>query len=422
MSQTLTTSLLSVAIDGHFAAAQTRDGGWLVTVPPEGAYVTSFQSSAGLSDACLNVRGGNMLSPPPEIRLPQPVRPGDALVVLARGSGRGDYWSPPGSSRNVEAMPVVFVPYAAGPGLLRPPAIGDGYAPRLYRQAPIPESAIRLGRLPRIVDVDRLGVDWSAWGAGKPDIPYLTKLLGRFCGELWSGWGTADKTPDRQHPGYGSYLAAVVSQAMVQLCSTASDEAKLPLALAVAQWGIDLVGAFADSRRHDLGGGHCAGRLPLVIMAGHLLGIEEMANARFLVPGTFQEDLAYVRGEWWFPGWDARWRFQLGGISDGSLCVSPPSTWGDPNSPTHSTWAWCFKYITQVVGAQVGTALAMQLMGREDAIGRPMVRMVQQFMQGPPADARAQLVDAGLSIPWGTDYSLDRGAGFCAAAWRRYAR
>lgn len=421
MSETLTTGLLSVELDGFLRAVRARDGGWIVTVPPSGATIVACRSSAGACRASLNVRGPNLLSPPATLRLPAAVVPGDALVLLAAGSGRGDYWPVDGRSSNVEAMPVVFVEYAAAPGYLRPPAIGDGSLVRLLRRTAVAESDVRLGRLPRVVDAAACTV--GGWGGETPTIPYLTALLGGFCGELWDSWATDTRTPDRQHPGYGSYLASVVSQALVQLCSTASDEQKLPLALAVVQWGLDLAGAFADGRRHVLGGGHCAGRKALVVMAGHLLGVEALAHPSAIVGPVFQEDLAYVAGDWWFGGdWNARWRFQLGGVGDASLCAQPPATWGAVVAPAHNTWAWAINgYMPQVVGAQVGTALAMRLMHREAAIGPAFVRMVEQWMQGPPAAARTELVAEGIALPWGTDYSVVRGAGFCAAAWRRYA-
>jgi len=67
--------------------------------------------------------------------------------------------------------------------------------------------------------------------------------------------------------------------------------------------------------------------------------------------------------------------------------------------------------------AQVGTALAMTLIGREREMG-PMVQMVRQFMQGPPAEADAALRAVGHQIPWGQDYATP--VGFCATAWKLY--
>lgn len=424
MTQTIRTGTLSVTIDGHLGAAQSRDGGWLVCVPPTGAYITSYTGDG----AALNLRGSNRDDVQGRhFAGPQRVVPGDALILVRGGSGRGDYPIDAESrSGIIEALPIVFVPYAVGPGLLRPPAIGNDTACRFLRgqAGPIPEEAVRLGHLPSVVDVDALDVDWTKWGAGKPGIQWLTAVFGKFCGETHDGWNTASFTPSRQHPGYGSYLAGAVSQAAVQLCSIASHEAKKPLALAITQWGLDLAGAFSDGRRHDVAGGHCAGRKALVVLAGHLLGIEALANPNAAVRDAFQEDRAYGSGVWWFgKEWDAVWTFNdAAAWSSGQHVAFPPGQWGNVQDAEHDSWAWALhSYLGQVVGAQVGTALAMRLLRREASMGRSYMRFVEQFMQGPPELAQAELQAAGIHVPWGRDYSVCRGAGFCAAAWRRYA-
>jgi len=78
-------------------------------------------------------------------------------------------------------------------------------------------------------------------------------------------------------------------------------------------------------------------------------------------------------------------------------------------------------YVPQVLGSQVGTAVAMKLMGREREMGAAFYRMVEQWMEAPPAEAQAQLEAAGIKLPWGTDYAVARGVGFCRAAWHATA-
>ena len=291
---------------GHLDAVQTRDGSWIVQVPLSGAQIRSHTGGA-----MLNVRGTNTVDiHTATIALPCAVAPCDALLVAVPGTGRGDYWGVPGRSACTEMMAVVFVPYAVSSELLRPPALGNSWLSRFFRSVPIPESAVRMDRLPSVVDVQALPVQWSSWGAAEPTIPYLTGLLRRFGGDCYDGWSTDTRTPDRQHPGYGSYYASVVSQSLVQLCSTASTEAKRPLAIAIAQRGLDLVGAFADGRRQLVLGGHCAGRKALIVACGHLLGVEALADPSSIVGPVFQEDLCYQPGAWWF-GWQATWRYRV---------------------------------------------------------------------------------------------------------------
>jgi len=426
-AQVLTESQLSVTVAGHSSAVQTRDGSWLVQVPARGARVVAYATTAGQCGASLNVRGTNEADiHTQQIVLPLAIVPGDALVVTSTATGpRAAYWPVEGRSAIDEAMTVVFVAYPVTPGLLRPPAIGNGFLARVFRSEPIPESMVDLARLPSIVEVDGLPVDWSAWGAARPDLDYLTGLLRRFGGDLYDGWSTDTRTPDHQHPGYGSAYSAVVSQALVMLCSTAPAAAKRPLALAVVQRGLDLLGAFCDGRTNYPSGGHMQGRKALVIVCGHLLGIAPFTDPSASIGASFQEDAYFevAPAAWWFgSGWTAGWRFESRAPFDGSQLRHPPSTWGAVGSPAHDTWAWMINgYMPQVLGSQVGTAVAMKLMGREREMGAAFYRMVEQWMEGPPAAARAELEAAGIKLPWGTDYAVVRGVGFCVAAWHATA-
>lgn len=420
--EALTTSQITVEVEGHLAAVRCRDGGWLVQVPSSGARVVGYSTSEGQVGAALNVRGTNQTDVHPAmLPLPCAIVPGDALVVASTGSGRGGYWGAPGRSVCDEMMAVVFVAYPVGPGLLRPPAIGDSWLARWFRSVAIPEDKVDLGRLPSVVDVAGLSVDWAAWGAAEPTIPYLTGLLHPFGGEAYDGWATDTRTPDHQHPGYGTAYASVVSQALVQLCSTAPAAAKRELALAVVQRGLDLIGAWCDGRRTYPLGGHAAGRKALIVATGHMLGVELLADPTAIVGPVFQEDGAFRAGTWWWgDDWSAVWAFRLEAPFDGRLLANPPATWGPVDAAAHDSWAWMVAgYLPQVVGAQVGTALAMRLLGRTREWGAHADAMVAQWMAGTPIEADAELRAAGIVLPWGRDYSLVRGAGFCAAAWRR---
>ena len=423
-AETLTTGQISVVISGHLSKAQTRDGGWIVQVPRNGAKILEYSTTEGSAGAVLNVRGNNVDNIHEQnLTLPRHVVPADALIVTSTynsSAGRAEYWSVPGRSAVDEMLPIIFVRYQARSEYLRPPAIGDGFLPRFFRSHPIPEAAIKMDRLPSVVDIDNLGVNWGGWGNARPDVAYLVGLLGPFGGDCYDGWNTDTKTPDFQHPGYGSYYASIVSQALVTLCSTEPLEERRLLAIAIAQRGLDLVGAFSDGRNNrPVGGGHMQGRKALLMMCGHLLNVRPFANPNRFIGKMFQEDVAFQAGEWWFgSGWNSTWGFSWQAPFNGGMLANPPSTWGDPNSSNHSTWAWMIGgYIPQVCGSQVGTALAMHLCHLDVEMGVNYMGMMKQWMDGPPAAAQEELLQAGIDIPWGTDYALDRGGDFCKRAW-----
>lgn len=415
-AQVLSDSELSVTVVGHYGAMQTRDKSWLVQVGPN-TRVTAYRSSAGAAGAALNLRGFNDRSVlEMQLTLPQAVTAGDALVVVSA--------SPPGSfSSTDEAMAVVFVPFDLQPGLLRGPAIGEGILPRFFRMNPISEAMVDMARCPSVIDMNRIykplgPIDPAGWGAARPTVSGLLAEIGKFSGEVVDGWPVHYHAPLKQHRGYGTFFAGQTSTALCVLMSTLPVEERRPLALALVQRGLDQIGATCDGRVLYPNGGHCQGRKALVLLTGHLLGVEEICWVSALFPNVFAEDQGFPAQQWWFGGgWKAGWAFSRG--ATGTQLANPPSTWGDRNAPNHDSWNWLFGYFGQVVPAQVGTALAMTLIGREQQMGG-MVQMVRQFMQGPPAAAQAQLRAAGHDIPWGTDYATP--AGFCATAWKLYGQ
>lgn len=434
--QTLTMGECSLTVAGHLGAWQDAGGGWTVQVPDNGAAIVAYSGGPGGGGCVLNWPG-NLNSdyggPPPtslQLTLPAAVVPEDAAIVASGAQqvgNRGAYpYGFPGRSVCDQAMPVVFVRWPVGPGYLRPPALGAGWLARFFRSMPVAESALHLEKLPSIIDMDALPVDWSAWGAGKTSIDYALALTRPFCGEFFGGWSTDSYTPDQQWPGYGREVATVQSVDNLWLCSTAPIEAKRPLAIAEAQLGFDLVGAFADGRRMINGGGHAAGRKAPVIWLGHLLGLELIADPSAVLGPVFQEDQAWFADApaWWF-GWWAGWRFKPaneGPAMSGALLRQQPTTWGDFEAPAHNTWGWAVNgYLEHSCGAQVGTALAMRLIGRSREWSTAADGMIAQFMAGPPPAARDALTAAGCRVVWGRDWHPGRGAGTQAAAWRVYA-
>lgn len=417
----LTADGCSLTITGELATYQTRDGSWLVQVGPNGCQVTDHNGGAAI-----NVRGTNEIDVHTQtLSLPLTANAADAIVVMLPGSGRAGYWSAQARSACINAMAVVFVSYPVTgvPALLRPPAIGNSWMARYLRSAPIYETQVNMSLLPSIVNVATLPVSWGTFGKAEPTIAYLTALFAKFSGECYSGWSTDTRTPDRQHPGYGSDLASVVSQSLVQLCSLSSTATKTPLAMALVQWGLDLAGAFSDGRTGTPNGGHMAGRKALIVLAGHLLGVEQIANPTAALGPVFHEDIRYAAGNWWSQsGWSARWKFQTNYPYDGTMLGRSPATWGDVNAAGHDTWAWAFNgYFGQTVGAQIGTALGMRLLGRSAAMGANFDGMIDQFMGPVRSQMITDLSAVGISIPWGTDYAIDRGLDFCMKAWLAYA-
>ena len=425
-SQTLTDRQISVTIVGHWGAVQTRDKSWIVQVPPTGCQITQISSSGGPWFAALNVPGDegtdiHSVSFP----LPRAVVPGDALVALS-GSAGGNPMPPirfaPTSSAIDEAMAIVFVPYAVTTGMLRPPALGRRTNPivNFFRTfGPIPESLVQMDKLPSVIDIATLPVNWTAWGSYVPTFQNTLDLWGngRFCGDLYDGWRAADRVPWTQHQGYGTYYVGAMSTSVLMLCSTAPAAAKAPLAFAMVQNGLDQVGAFADGRFLYPLGGHCWGRKTPIVLAGHLMGIEPFLNISNYVGEQFPED-SFFATTWWFGSatWTAGWQFSAGEFNN---FPNAPSTWGNPLSPTHSTFGWAVTYMGQVVPAQIGTALAAELMGYGDSLNPALIQMVDQFVRGPPPAAIQQLLTAGIApLPWGTDYAVP--TGFALQSWKKY--
>jgi hypothetical protein len=428
-AQTLSDREISVVVEGHLGAVQCTDKSWMVQVGPN-TRIVSYTSSNGSAGAGLNVRGFNPTSVlEMQLSLPRQVYENDALIVVSQSSS-GSF------SSTDQAMGVVFVsfPVAGQPKMFHGPLMGDGFLARFFRSIPIFESAVDMTKCPSVINFGQIyapngPVNPLAWGAAPPTVAGVLASIERFSGDFIDGWPVHYHAPSTQHAGYGTFFSGQVSTALCVMCSTLPEEDRRRIALAIIQRGLDQVGATCDGRVLYPLGGHCAGRKALIIVAGVLLNCEPFMNPSAFFPNTFQEDRGYFYKSpraWFFqnPGneWTAGWAFNIESLYNGSQLINPPSTWGAHNSPTHSTFGWCFRYINQVVPAQVGTALVMKLMNKEAEMG-PMCQMVKQWMGPIPP----QLVEAlapfavgqeGYGMDWGKDYACP--FGFCATAYKLF--
>jgi hypothetical protein len=394
---------ISFQVAGQRAeVTRTPDGG-IVLHAPTGATVEPL---AGC-DLWARNRSGRDQSELESSVVAHTMHPHDTLFLARRAPPAGqwglwqrpDYWAEPSRSGIATMVPIVCVAWSrpAGP-IFRPPAPGTGLLAQHLRGTPILRSRCRVDRLPRVIE----------WGEfpNAPTAAQLLRIFRDFHGELWDGWATDTRTPGLQNPGYGTAWASAVSQALCFLCSTMHVEAKRPLAEAMCQWGIDLAAAFGDGRGHYAMGGHMAGRLAMIVLAGHLIeGAESLLSVRQNAPvfgASFQEDAA-------FPAAPERWRH------------STPIDWADSTPWSKAQRTNQRNYIDQVVGAQIGTGLAMRLMGRSAEMGAAHAETCRWWM-GPPPESdpiRAAYQRNGVSPAWGQDYALGFGAGVCAAAWRQ---
>lgn len=394
-----------------------RDGSYTVTI---GQNATITQHNA---DYLIINPSGNFVNQYSDANkhVPITVKPGDSVILLKNKVGdRSSYWNVPGRSSIGWANAFVFTNWMSSPSVFRPPALGNSVLTRLLRNSGYPENAILPTKLPQIIDLQNIGVDYTGWGAGLPTIDYLVGLLKPFAGDVYSGWASDQFTPDYQHPGYGGYYASIISQALVVLCSSNYIfEQKLPLACAIAQRGLDLMGAYADGRNNNSAeGGHMAGRKAIVVATLHMLGFDP--NLANLMGPVYMEDAVFRNQPWWFDTvkWPAGYNYVQ---NFDTMLKNDPATWGNPEATDPRTVAYGIKhYMPQVVGAQIGTALAMKLFNCTNVMGRYHYDMVRQWMDGPPAEHLQRLNSLGIAVPWGTDYALVKGAGMCAAAWRHY--
>lgn len=409
--------MLSIIGDYGAVAERTADGSFIVSVPRnEECGIASISSSVGTPAWRMNVAGNNNtdIHGTPSQQLPLTARAGDSLVVV---SG-----NPP-----VAALSVVFSPFQVGTSrkLLRGPAVGNASVPRFMREYPIYEDQIDLSKLPSVIDLDEIyripgqprqgdenRIDSTQWGAARPTFASVLEKFGggKFIDDIYGEWWVAGRVPSNVNPGYGTFFSGAMSACMLMLCSTAPVEQKRKLATFMVQVGLDMAGAFADlpnGRRLYPSGGHCHGRKIPLVLAGHLLGVEQLKNPSNYLGAVFAEDTVAYPTTWnTEPTWNAGWRFGLD-APYGDPFPKHPSEWG--NSADRADFAWAVAYMGQVVPAYLGTAVAVKLMGLQDSWNPHLVRLCEQHYRGPSAGTLAALAAAGIGpLHWGTDYSVPK--------------
>lgn len=399
---------ITFEVDGHQRAEVAHNGGFVIQIPTAGAQFVGTDADG----VAKNVPGQNEDQDLDRSFLSDTlVKPGDVLLLWRDSESSGQWtsdWPEDGNtsqSRNRHCLPVAFVAYPPTPGQLFPPAVGRADNPLLQfgRTHQLLKSHIKLDRLPRLFKL-------SEWN-DEENSPLTRELLENSCrpfaGEYVSkSWGTASVTPGVGNEGYGQYVAAWTARRLLYLVSDATDEEKIDVAAGVCQRGLSLAGAYMDGKCDMANGGHFQGRTAMMIAAGVMLGIGPMADPRWL-GNRFQERHAFYRDgrSWWHdPEWVSLWQrtsdYRWGGFP--VRLENDPSQWTEG----HGGEKWAMQgYYQPTCASNIGTAIAMRLMKREQAIGVDFVRgILDQYMVGPSADAKNQLLDAGVNIAWGDDY------------------
>jgi len=351
----------------------------------------------------------------------------DSLVVLFVRSPR-----PAGTtSNNDEALGIVVVPYAVDPSeattRIRPSAIGNPSNGTIaaHRATSLMFNTAEANNIPSVIDIDALPTTWGTFGNARPNIDdYIAKLSG-FCGELWTGWGTASQTPSQQHPGYGAGVASWTSEALMMVVSKDNAAKRKTLAYHLTQRGVDLYGAFVSGRDDKVDGGHMQGRKALVVLAGHMLGLAPLLNATSTFPNQFNEDEQFYTAS---PAWPWGWQYGYRGHSDFAWNLSSPiASWNS------TVLYYLPRYFGQeVCGTQIGTAVAMNILGLKAEMGVGHYGMMDQWMTGPSVADLTAMAAVSTSPPlsginWGTSYSYPSvvwPAGpqdFGRAAWVAYS-
>lgn len=412
MIRALTTKSLTITLDGIGDAVQLQDGRWNVTKAHEapGVQVLTVTTTDGSCGSTINSPGVGAPDVQRVSAIGQLMQAGDVLLAAS---------TVPGGNQCDEMTAVHVVPWLAQPDTISGPCLGrrNPLVDFLRLHEPIAGSRVDASRLPSVVDVDALPVQWGQFGKGKPTFEWLESKFA-FIGDVGDSWGVTG-SPVAQVEPYGRNFASRVSQALVMLCSTAPAEAKQRLAVRLTQAGVDLLGAFLDGRVQEVDGGHYQGRKACVLFALWMLQVP-VHLWPYVLRGQFQEDMAYGEvGPWqWGP---SSWRYAWRGRHRNRRFFMhlPPSQWSvDPE--LREVW-YVGSYLHANVGPQVGTALAMRLLGLTQWMSTAMDGFVAQWMQGAPADMVQALSARGITLPWATDFSADRGQDFCAAAWKKHS-
>lgn len=352
---------------------------------------------------------------------------GDVLVIGRSSSSSGQqqprtsYFNLPGRSNTDEMLVLtVFDVVPAGltlgaDTLFRPPAVGSP-ATRLSATSFYAISQIQWSLLPTMPS--------ARVPATTPPYAYLLALFADFCGEIVDAWDRDQTVPNFQNPGYGQYLSAAISQAMLKtlepgsVTGTVDTSDRMKLAQKLVQWAIDLWAAFQDGR--DLstaGGGHGQEWKALIMFAGVLLGNTSMKDPETALGAErFKVDKQYISSgsvSWWGPKW--KWAFGADAAHTNYQHTNP-STWPALTS-AHDTPPFFERYRGGGSSATIrGQALVMLAMGLQDTWSKEAVGFLSLVGEPVPPLVLSEVVAAGV-----IDGYHDQDQGW-AASYREYCR
>lgn len=281
----------------------------------------------------------------------------DVLLIATSGNGNGQdhtvvrpNFPLPGRSRLEYVVSLHVIGYVPAADAFRPNPQGSQTARQIAAKGDVIWS-----RLPSLL---------NSAHADAPAIAQMEAIFDGYMGDSLGGWTSDQIAPNQQHPGYGSYIASAVSEALALVCSDLPLAQKQRLTEMLIQQGIDLWGAFRDGRVNYSNGGHLQARKALVIFAGHMLGIEAMANPdATLGANRFREqDAYYQNGTEAWQGWLHRWSYNRGNASASAYEATLPSTWSVVGRDDEKFWEHYHGNAT--LGATVGQAIVMGLLGR----------------------------------------------------------
>lgn len=303
-----------------------------------------------------------------------------------------------------------------------------------------------------------------------PDLDELSEHFLGFHGELREGWACEYTMPRWRSPGYGPSQTGIVSMALLVLCSDVAQPTKVTLAKRLVQRGLDYAGAWLNGNAID--DGHGYGRKSLIILAGKLLGMQNLefidrTLSHLSVP-RFPEDNGgnffltiptNSNFHWWHDAtWTAGWRTgRYQGFSrwpevdpdlenppwyldpppfparyagtqisyedhfTGHQLAFPPESWprthwDRPNERHDTLQRWALNgYFSDHHRCLLGTVLAMRLMDLTTQHGTALDRSMEQFMEGMSAADDALLDYELVNVGWGTGHSY--AGGWDVALW-----
>jgi hypothetical protein len=160
--------------------------------------------------------------------------------------------------------------------------------------------------------------------------------------------------PQENQPNYGREIARVTSMASLMLMLDVPRERKEKLLIGLVQFGIDSYGQARCGRHWQVETAHWNGRKWPILFAGIMLGDKDMQA----LPGSghtvFLEDGNTYYGKGFF-GDTALYQICFHSFARPTHEEKDPATWGENENRAEN-------YRAVTAGAQVGTALAVQLM------------------------------------------------------------